>query len=142
HMDDVLPNIQAVIPFRLTDECTVITRTTALLPSKSEIIGGASAIFQGRRRTADALGTWGVLPPVLALTVPGPGAVRTLANNVGSFAGAGPRKDVNQILIQPLVNYDLASDCHINSVPIFTADWKAGADDPWTLPTGPHPLDA
>ena len=26
---DVLPNIQAVIPFRLTDECNLITRTTA-----------------------------------------------------------------------------------------------------------------
>ena len=40
HMDDVLPNSQAVIPFRLTDECTVSTRTTALLPSKSDAIMG------------------------------------------------------------------------------------------------------
>ena len=141
-MDDVLPNSQAVIPFRLTDECTVITLTTALLPSKSDaIIGGASAIRQGPTATDDALGTWGVLPTVLALTVPGPGAVRALANNVGSFPGAGPRKDVNQILIQPLVNYDLASDCHINSVPIVTADWKADADDRWTLPTDATLLD-
>jgi phospholipid-binding lipoprotein MlaA len=141
-MDDVPPNSQAVISFRLTDECTVITRTTALLPSKSDaIIGGASAIRQGPTATDDALGTWGVLPTVLALTVPGPGAVRALANNVGSFSGAGPRKDVNQILIQPLVNYDLASDCHLNSVPIVTADWKADADDRWTLPADATLLD-
>jgi ABC-type transporter lipoprotein component MlaA len=50
------------------------------------------------------------LPTALALTVQGPGAV-----------GA-------------LVNYDLPSDCHINSVPIITADWKADADARWTLP--------
>ena len=141
-MDDVLPNSQAVISFRLTDECAVITRTTALLPSKSDaIIGGASAIRQGPTATDDALGTWGVLPTVLALTVPGPGAVRALANNVGAFPGAGPRKDVDQILIQPLVNYDLASDCHLNSVPIVTADWKADADDRWTLPADATLLD-
>ena len=103
HMDDVLPNIQVVIPFRLTDECHVITRTTApviyppelapgvgegvgfgdmqlsrvLLPSKpGAIIWGASAILQGPTATDDALGTWGALPTVLALTVQGPGAGR------------------------------------------------------------------
>src|SRR4030095_1019524 len=75
----------------------------------------------------------GSCPTGLALRVGGPRAVRALANNVGSFAGAGPRKDVNQILIQPLVNFDLASDCPINSVPIVTAAWKAAADDRWTL---------
>ena len=98
HMDDVLPNIQAVIPFRLTDECNVITRTTApviyppelapgvgegvgfgemqlsrgLLPSKpGAIIWGASAILQGPTATDDALGKWGALPTALALTVQG-----------------------------------------------------------------------
>ena len=142
YMDDVLSNIQAAIPFRLTNECHVITRTTALLPSKPDaIIGGASAIPQGPTATDDALGRWGALPTVLALTVQRPGAVRALANNAGSFTGDRPRKDFNQILIQPLVNYDLASDCHINSVPIVTADWKADADDRWTLPTDATLLD-
>ena len=109
------------IPFRLTDECNVITRTTAPVISP-----GASAILQGPTATDDALGKWGALPTALALTVQGPGAVGALANNVGSFAGNS---------IQPLVSYDLPSDCHNNSVPIITADWKADADDRWTVPT-------
>ena len=91
----------AVIPFGLTDECNVITRTTApviyppelapgveeggfadvqlsrgLLPSKpGAIIWGASAILQGPTATDDALGKWGALPTLLALTVQGPRAV-------------------------------------------------------------------
>ena len=79
------------------------------------------------------LDTWGALPSALALTVQAPGAVGALPNNVGSFA--------NQILIQPLVSYDLPSDCHINSVPIITADWKADADAQWALPTDATLLD-
>ena len=57
------------------------------------------------------------LPTALALTVQGPGAV-----------GALP-------------NYDLPSDCHINSGPIITADWKADADDRSTLPADATLLD-
>jgi phospholipid-binding lipoprotein MlaA len=125
HKDDGLLNIQAAIPFRLTDECN---------PAVGEVVGLGDA-------TGDALGTWGALPTVLALTVQGPEAVGALANNVGSFAGDGPRKDVNQIPIQPLVTYDLPSDCHINSVSIITADWKADADAQWTLPTDATLLD-
>jgi phospholipid-binding lipoprotein MlaA len=75
----------------------------------------------------------GSLPTALALTVQGPGAVGALPNNLGSFAG--------QILIQPAVNYDLPSDCHIKSGPIMTADWKADADDRSTLPADATLLD-
>jgi phospholipid-binding lipoprotein MlaA len=61
--------------------------------------------------------------------------VADLISGVGSFAGDSMRKDVHQILIQPFVNYDLPSDCHINSGPIITAGWNAEADHKWTLPT-------
>jgi phospholipid-binding lipoprotein MlaA len=148
HKNDVLLNIQAVIPFRLTNECNSITRTTVPIiyppewaPDVGEVAGlpdmqfwGAGAILQDPTATDDASGKWGALPTVLALTVQGPGAVGALANNVGSFAGDGTRKEVNQILIQLLVNYDLAHDWCINPVPIITADWKADADGRWTVP--------
>jgi len=141
--NDVLLNIQAVIPFKLTNECNLITRTTTLLDTQ---FWGASAILQDPTATDDASGKWGALPTVLALTVQGPGAVGALANNVGSFAGNGTRKDVNQILIQPLVNYDLPSDWCTNPLPITIADWKADADGRWTAPAGAtllgHPVPA
>ena len=138
--DEVRPNIQSAIPFRLADECN---EPRGLLPSKpgAIIAGSARAILQGPTATDDASGKWGALPTALALTVQGPGAIGALANNVGSFSGHSMWKDDHQILIQPLVSYDLPSDCHINSVPITTADWKADADDRWTLPTDATLLD-
>ena len=105
------------------------------------IIWDARAILQDLAATDDALGKWGALPTALALTVQGPGAVGTLANNVWSFAGDSTRKDVNQILIQPVVNYNLPSDWCIDSVPNITADWKADADDRWTVPADATLLD-
>ena len=112
---------KAAIPFRLTDECNTGV--------------GAGVGFGDMQLSRVSL------PTALALTVQGPGAVGALSDNVGSFAGDSRRKDANQILIQPLVNYDLPSDCHINSVPIITADWKADADARWTLPIDATLLD-
>jgi len=133
HKDnDALPNIQSAIPFRLTDECN---ESRVLLPSKP------AAILQGPTATDGASGSWGALPTALALTIQGPGSIGALANKAGSFSSHSMRTDDHQILIQPLVNYDLPSDCHINSVPITTADWKADADDRWTLSTDATLLD-
>jgi len=145
HKDDGLLNIQATIPIRRTDECNPgvwevvglgdMPLSRLLLPSEpGAIIWGASAILKGPTATDDALGTWRALPTVLALTVQGPGAVGALANNVGSFAGDSTRTGINQILIPPLVNCNLPGDWRINSGPIITADWKADADDRWTVP--------
>jgi phospholipid-binding lipoprotein MlaA len=116
----------AVIPFRLTDECNVITPpelapgvgegtgfadmqlSRGLLPSKpGAIIWDASATLQGPTATDDALGKWDALPTVLALTAQGPRAV-----------GA----------------------C-IHSGPIIAADWNADADDRWTAPADATLLD-
>jgi len=140
HEDDVLPSIQAVTPFRLNNECN---GSRGLLPSKpGEIIAwNAGAILLRPSATDDASGQWGALPTALALTVQGPAGVGALANTVGSLAGGSMRKDVNQTVIQPSVNYDLPSDCYINSIPITTADWKADADDRWTLFTNATLLD-
>ena len=138
--DDVLPNIQAVIPFRLTDECN---GSRGLLPSKpgAIIAWSAGEILQRPTATDDASGQWGALRIAFALTVQGPGAVGALANTVGLLAGGSMRKDVNQIVTQPSVNNDLPSDYYINSVPITTADWKADADDRCTAFTDATLLD-
>jgi phospholipid-binding lipoprotein MlaA len=144
HKDEGLLNSQAANPFRLTDECNPgvgdgvgvgdMQLSRVLVPSKpGAIIWGTRAILPGPTATDDALGKRRALPTAPALTVQGRGTVGVLASNVGSFGGDSMRNDVNQILIQPLVNYDLRSDCHINSVPITTADWKADADDRRTL---------
>jgi hypothetical protein len=51
-------------------------------------------------------------------------------------AGWGDEK-VNQMLLQPFVDYNLPVGWYLTSVPILTANWKADkAGDVWTVPVG------
>jgi len=44
--------------------------------------------------------------------------------------------EVNQLAIQPIINYNLSLGWSINFVPICTANWDAGSDRTWTIPLG------
>jgi len=59
-----------------------------------------------------------------------------LINNVWSFAGSDTRGDVNQLLIQPFVNYNLPDGWYLVSAPIITANWEAESGNRWTIPIG------
>ena len=109
-----------------------------LSPAKpGALIWGAGPILQFPTATDDVLGQgkWGAGPTAAALTIQGPWVVGALINNVWSFAGDGDRKAVNQMLLQPIVNYNLPGGWYVNSVPYITADWKRGSDR-WTVPIG------
>jgi hypothetical protein len=165
--DDVqyILNIQPVIPFRLTEDWNLISRTIVplmyqpelapgvgdvfglgdiqqslfLSPAKpGQLIWGVGPIFQFPTATDDSLGQgkWGIGPTAVALTVQGPWVLGTLINNVWSFAGDGDRRDVNQMLLQPFVNYNLPHAWYVVSAPIITADWEAKGGDRWTVPLG------
>jgi hypothetical protein len=68
---------------------------------------------------------------------PGKWVVGALVNNQWSFAGANDRDDVNQMLIQPFVNYNIADGWYLVSSPIATANWEADrSKDIWTVPVG------
>jgi hypothetical protein len=66
----------------------------------------------------------------------GPWVFGALINNVWSFAGDDTRPDVNQMLIQPFLNYNLPAGWYLTASPIITANWKADSDDRWTVPLG------
>ena len=95
-------------------------------------------ILQFPTATDDSLGQgkWGAGPTAVALTVHGPWVLGALINNVWSFAGDSDRRDVNQMLIQPFVNYNLPDAWYVVTAPIITADWEAESDDRWTVPLG------
>jgi hypothetical protein len=157
--------VQPVIPFRLTDEWNLISRTVApviyqpelapgvgdtfglgdiqlslfLSPAKPGVlIWGAGPVLQFPTATDDVLGQgkWGAGPTAAALTIQGPWVVGALINNVWSFAGDGKRKAVNQMLLQPIISYNLPGGWYVNSIPMITADWKADAGERWTVPIG------
>ena len=80
-------------------------------------------------------GKWGIGPSAVLLTMPGSWVIGVLANNIWSVAGDENRADVNQMLVQYFVNYNLANGWYITSAPINTVNWKASSDKA-TVPLG------
>jgi hypothetical protein len=157
-------NVQPVIPIKLTDDWNLITRTIMpiinqpplapgvdqatglgdinpsvfLSPSGSkEFIWGIGPTFTFPSATNRLLGSgkWSAGPAAVALTMQGPWVVGALVNNQWSFAGWGPTR-VNELLIQPFVNYNFDEGWYVTSAPILTANWVASSGDQWTVPLG------
>lgn len=157
--------VQPVVPFRLSKDWNLITRTIIplidqpelgpgvgdvfglgdiqlslfLSPAKAgALIWGIGPIVQFPTATDDALGSdkWSAGPTAAALTIRGPWVAGAVVNHLWSFAGDDDRADVNQTLIQPIVNYNLPGGWFLSSVPYITANWETDGDDRWTVPIG------
>jgi hypothetical protein len=159
-------NIQPVIPTHLTESWNLITRIIQpivwqpypdsnsggnygfgdmnpsffLSPAKpGKIIWGAGPTFVLPTATDDALGQgkWSVGPSFVALAQPGHWTLGFLINNVWSVAGPSNRADVNQMLFQYFINYNLDKGWYLAWQPIITANWNAAkGGDVWTVPIG------
>jgi hypothetical protein len=157
-------NVQPVIPISLNEDWNLITRwimpiinqpssahgersasglgdinpTLFLSPAKSgKLIFGVGPTFTLPTATDRLLGSgkWDLGPSVVVLTMHGPWVVGALANNQWSVAGWGDHS-INQMLVQPFVNYNLEHGWYFTSAPIITADWNAKGRDVWTTPVG------
>jgi hypothetical protein len=71
-----------------------------------------------------------------SLLQPGKWTIGALANNVFSFAGQSSRADVNQMLVNCFVNYNLSKGWYVASLPIVTANWNAPSGSQWVVPLG------
>ena len=80
-------------------------------------------------------GKWPLGPALVGVYTKGPWVVGGLVNNMWSFAGDEDRSDVNKMLIQPFINYNLPKGWYISISPIITADWE-NEDQGWTVPIG------
>jgi hypothetical protein len=155
-------NIQPVIPFELSEDWNLITRTIvpvvsqpAFTPAQDRKFGLGDTVFSAflspkdsgkliwgvgpalllPTSTDDRLGAgeWGAGPSVVVLTVQGPWVVGSLFSNVWSFTGD---EQVNLYTWQPFVNYNLDDGWYLSSAPIITSDWEADSDNTWTVPFG------
>lgn len=80
---------------------------------------------------------WGIGPSVVVLAMPGHWVTGILVNNVWSFAGDEARSDVNQMLVQPFLNYNFGeTGWYLSCAPIITANWEAESGDRWIVPIG------
>ena len=158
-------NIQPVIPFKLSENWNLVTRTILpllyqpdftsssggefgisdtnfsawLSPRKpGKIIWGIGPAIAIPTATDDTLGTgkWAAGPTVVALVMPSPWVIGFLVQNIWSFAGDSDREDVNFLFSQVFANYNLSNGWYLVSAPIITANWKADSSDRWTIPIG------
>jgi hypothetical protein len=159
-------DIQPVVPFHLTDDWNLITRTIVPVVYEPYISPGSGntmglgdaqvALYLSPATPKDSI-IWGVGPAIsfptaterylgqgkfsaglsaVVLTIRGPWLVGLLATDSTSVAGEGDRPDVHQFLTQPFVNFNFTHGWYLASSPIITANWKAPSDERWTVPLG------
>jgi hypothetical protein len=156
-------NLQPVIPVKITPEWNLILRTivpflssptasgdqvsglgdiqvqTFLSPSHpGKLIWGIGPQLSVPTATNPLFrtGAWAVGPTAVVLSMPGHWVLGLLANQVWTFADAGGDPDVNQLLIQPFINYNFGHGWAISTGPIITANWNATSGQEWTVPLG------
>lgn len=163
--DSYVLQVKPVVPIRVSDDWTLITRTIVpviqipdlsskvrgvtglgdiqeslfLSPSKSgSVIWGAGPVISFPSASHDILGTGklSVGPTAVVLSIQGHWLFGALAQNLFSVEGPSSRTRVNQMLIQPFVNYNLIDGWYLVSSPVITANWKVSSDKRWLVPVG------
>jgi hypothetical protein len=154
-------NIQPVIPFSLSADWMLITRTImpviyaestvqgdqnkaglgdilqSFFISPKELPGGwiigAGPVFLYPSATDSALGSekWGAGPTAVLFQQKEGWTYGILANHVWSFAGPGSRQDVNATFLQPVVSYTTKTYTTLGLNTESTYDWK---NSEWTVP--------
>lgn len=116
-----------------------LSYTAFLSPGETgEVIWGIGPSLLLPTATADRLGTgkWSAGVGVVVLTMPGRWVIGMLAQNVWSVAGEDVRMDVNRLLAQYFINFNLEHGWYLTSSPIITADWKTTSGSRWVVPVG------
>jgi hypothetical protein len=155
---------QAVVPFRLNDDWSLITRTKlpaeALPPKKAGdswadgLGNGYTTFFLSPEHGRDLY--WGLGPVVyypatnamLGATKSGSGpsvafihkdagpwVFGLVANNIWTFDGATVGNATNEMLLNPFFSYHFADGWALSSSPEITANWIATGNK-WTVPFG------
>ena len=154
-------NVQPVIPFDISDDWNLISRTIVPIISQDDIFPGAGSqfglgntvqslffspkavvngitwgagpVFYVPTNTDDLLGPekWGAGPTAVALWQGSGWTVGALANHIWSFAGDDEVTDINATFIQPFISYTTANSWTFTLNTESTYDWEA---EEWSVP--------
>lgn len=154
-------NIQPIMPFALSENWNLITRT--VLPLISSPYGpdgqesgvgntlltgwfsptksagswtlGAGPAINIPTASSELFGSsqWGGGPSVVAVYMKGKWVAGGLINNVWGFSDT---KELNSFLFQYFINYNLSNGWYLVTAPVITADWTGIDDDNWVIPIG------
>ena len=153
--------VQPVIPFSLSEDWNVISRTivpyvyqedvvgtssqsgladtvqslffSPVKPTESGWIWGAGPVLQIPTATDDLLGEekWGAGPTGVALKQEGPWTYGMLVNHIWSFAGEDSRADVNRTFLQPFVSFTTKTFTSFGLNTESSYDWEG---EQWSVP--------
>tara|TARA_B100000073_G_scaffold245264_1_gene205810 strand:+ start:801 stop:1757 length:957 start_codon:yes stop_codon:yes gene_type:complete len=155
-------NVQPVVPFKVNKELTLVTRT--IVPFISQPFSGSTSIqglgdinpsvffvptlkgnftvgvgptviIPSATDSRLSSGRWSGGPTGVLVYSKGKVVAGGLVNNVWSFAGGG-KKDVNKMLFQPFLNYNLPKGWYLSSSPIVTVNWMSEGNKGWMVPVG------
>ena len=155
-------NVQPVIPFKVSDGLTLVTRTIVPFISQPGPRGtsiqslgdinpsvffvptlkgnftvgvGPTVVIPSATDNRLSSKRWSAGPTGVLVYTKGPIVAGGLINNIWSFAGDDGR-DMNKMLIQPFLNYNLPKGWYLTSSPIITANWNQAENKGWTVPVG------
>ena len=102
------------------------------------VIWGVGPSLMMDTATDDQLGSgkWSAGPTVVVLIQPKPWTLGLLGRQLWSFAGDSDRASVNQLLLEPFINYNLDKGWYLITDMILTANWQADSSNRWTIPLG------
>lgn len=156
-------NFQPVIPFKLSEDWSVIARTIIpissfpgpggtrysglgnlqqqvfVTPSRpGGIIWGVGPMFSLPTATASAFetGTWGAGASAVVLKMTGPWVLGALVSQVWPMADDGGDPETDLFTLQPFVNFNFGHGWALSYSPIISANWNASNGNEWTVPIG------
>jgi hypothetical protein len=159
-------NIQPVIPVRLSENWNLINRIITPIiyqPTVSQPVNqgaygfgdlnpsffvspakphhiiwgvGPTVVLPTATNPVLGQGKWSMGPTAVVLSQPLRWTLGALVNNLWSFAGQSSRPNVNQMLFQYFINYNLKKGWYITWQPIVTANWEATNGGRWLVPFG------
>ena len=97
---------------------------------------GPSITFPSATDSELGSGKWSAGPTAVFLTQPKPWTFGVLGRQLWSFAGTSGRKQVNQFLLEPFINYNLDDGWFLLTDMILTTNWNASSGQQWTVPVG------
>lgn len=152
-------NIQPVIPFTLTENWNLISRTIIpvidqqdipvvgsgasgigdivqsffVSPAAGGLVWGVGPVLLLPSASDEALGgeKWGIGPNILVLKQQGRLTIGALANHIFSVAGDTARADINATFFQPFVSYITPTKTTLSLSSETTRDWE---NEVWSVP--------
>ena len=103
-----------------------------------KVLWGIGPTINMKTASSDQLGSgkWSTGVAGMVLTDTGWGNILLRARQIWSFAGDSDRKDVSQMVIEPIVTYNMGDGWHLFTDMIISANWKADSNSRWIVPVG------